>query len=109
MKKLFQKQLLKCFMKHFSENCIAEAVADSLKSSRGAEDDQKQNREAEESKKAVEGFRIQCRVWRDSFFQLGVENLDDHDFNCEFAKEVEAEVKRISNQQQEEKEEEKAT
>ena len=37
-----------------------------------------------------------------------MENLDDHDFDCEFAKEVEAEVKRISNQQQEEKEEEKA-
>src|SRR4051812_1403232 len=34
------------------------------------------------------------RVWRDSFFQLGVENLDDKDFDREFAQEVETEVKR---------------
>ena len=38
------------------------------------------------------------RVWRDSFFQLGVENLDDQDFDHEFAQEVEAEVKRLEKQ-----------
>ena len=41
------------------------------------------------------------RVWRDSFFQLGVENLDDQDFDHDFAKDVEAEVKRLEQGREE--------
>jgi hypothetical protein len=33
------------------------------------------------------------KVWRDSFFQLGVENLEDRDFDRSFAREVEKKVK----------------
>ena len=41
------------------------------------------------------------RVWRDSFFQLGVENLDDQDFDLGFAQDVEAAVKRVEQGQDE--------
>src|SRR3954470_14376047 len=48
------------------------------------------------------------RVWRDSFFQLGVENLDDPDFDHKFAQDVEAEVKRLEQgREKEDKNEEK--
>ena len=43
--------------------------------------------------------------WRDSFFHLGIENLEGQDFNRGFARKVEAEVRRFEREEDEEEKE----
>ena len=45
------------------------------------------------------------KVWRDSFFQLGIENLEDQDCDRGFARKVEAEVRRFEREEDEEEKE----
>ena len=45
------------------------------------------------------------KVWRDSFFQLGVENLEDRDFDRSFARDVERKVSEYEREEEKGQEE----
>ena len=45
------------------------------------------------------------KAWRDSFFQLGVENLEDRDFDRSFARDVERKVSEYEREEEKGQEE----